>query len=182
MERLIAYHCTPAMAGIKPSSIVSCHKTMFGDAHKQIDKLNSELNGRDIYLEVLFECDKRILLMVYRKSVLERTLTENKVVNFLKGFGYGEGLKTTDKLDILKSRLACDSFPHEIGVFLGYPLHDVFGFIENKGRGGILTGEWKVYENAEEAQKLFNRFSACKRAVLKRIINGKRLSDIFKAA
>jgi len=24
-------------------------------------------------------------------------------------------------------------FPHEIGVFLGYPLEDVMGFISNKG-------------------------------------------------
>ena len=28
----------------------------------------------------------------------------------------------------------------------GYPLHDIYGFINHKHQGCLLTGEWKVYE------------------------------------
>ena len=44
----------------------------------------------------------------------------------------------------LSRRLCCEAdFPHEIGVFLGYPLTDVVGFIENQGRNFTCCGCWK---------------------------------------
>ena len=48
-------------------------------------------------------------------------------------------------------------FPHEIGVFLGYPLEDVKGFIDNKGKNCESCGVWKVYCNREEKDKLFQK-------------------------
>ena len=34
-------------------------------------------------------------------------------------------------------------FPHEISVFLGYPLKDVKCFISRRGSGYHMCGEWK---------------------------------------
>ena len=63
----------------------------------------------------------------------------------------------------LKNRLAdCGNFPHEIGVFLGYPLEDVIGFIENAGQNCKCAGYWKVYCNECEAVKTFARFKKCR--------------------
>lgn len=46
----------------------------------------------------------------------------------------------------LSRRLCCSAdFPHEIGVFLGYPLGDVVGFIENRGKNFTCCGCWKSY-------------------------------------
>ena len=61
----------------------------------------------------------------------------------------------------LKKRLAEDDFPHEIGVFLGYPLGDVVGFIENRGLNCKCVGCWKVYCNEHEAVKTFERYKKC---------------------
>ncbi len=36
-------------------------------------------------------------------------------------------------------------FPHEIGLFLGYPPEDVCGYIRNKGKCQKCTGHWQVY-------------------------------------
>ena len=52
-------------------------------------------------------------------------------------------------------------FPHEIGIFLGYPLADVTGFINNKGRNCKCIGTWKVYGDASSASKAFARFNKC---------------------
>ena len=49
-------------------------------------------------------------------------------------------------------------FPHEIGLFLGYPLGDVAGFIRNRGKNCKCSGCWKVYCNELEAQKRFARY------------------------
>lgn len=52
-------------------------------------------------------------------------------------------------------------FPHEIGLFLGYPLEDVKGFIENKADCSKCSGCWKVYGNEEKALKLFEKYQKC---------------------
>lgn len=31
-------------------------------------------------------------------------------------------------------------FPHEMGILLGYPIEDVWGFIENEGKNYLYTG------------------------------------------
>ena len=48
-----------------------------------------------------------------------------------------------------------ESFPHEIGLFLGYPAEDVQGFIRNCAAKPKLVGAWKVYGDAEVAKKKF---------------------------
>ena len=56
----------------------------------------------------------------------------------------------------MRSRLAQrEDFPHEIGLFLGYPLGDVIGFIKNAGQNCKCVGCWKVYCNECEAIKAF---------------------------
>ena len=55
-----------------------------------------------------------------------------------------------------------DSFPHEIGIFLGYPLGDVMGFIQNAGKNCKCSGCWKVYCDECEARRLFAQFQKCR--------------------
>lgn len=180
LEALIAYHCAPALAGIKPANIVACQKSRFHNLYAEIDALNNQLNIKDIYIETVCECKKRVLLIVYRKNILERHLKSDSNAIFLSYYGYPTDRSLTDYLNILRKRLDCDSFPHEIGVFLGYPLHDIYGFIHHRDEGCLLTGEWKVYRNVEEAEKLFGRFKSCRKALLQHVTErGKTLAQIF---
>ena len=52
-------------------------------------------------------------------------------------------------------------FPHEIGVFLDYPLHDVKEFMRNEGSGSKITGTWKVYGDEKAAKLRFEKFRKC---------------------
>lgn len=49
LETLLAYYCAPAFAGIKPSNIATIQKSQIPNLHGEIDRLNKELNSRDIY-------------------------------------------------------------------------------------------------------------------------------------
>ena len=183
LEALLAYHCAPSLAGIKPANIAACQKSKFPDLHADIDKLNSELNRKDIYIEMLCECERRTLVIVYRRSVLEKHLQSHNHRAFLSCYGYPEMGSLSDYLNVLRERLDCDSFPHEIGVFLGYPLHDIYCFINHRDEGCLLIGEWKVYHNVEEAKKMFIRFKACRKALVRHITErGKTLAQVFCAA
>lgn len=180
-ERMIAEHCAPALAGIKPSNIVAFRKDKMLDIHKKINQLNFDLNPRDIYAEILCECEKRVLIIVYRKNILKKHLNDYLNNAFLKQYGYKNATALPEYFDILKTRLDCDNFPHEIGVFLGYPLHDIYCFIHHRDDGCIMVGDWRVYHNAEQANKLFLRYKSCKRAVCKKIDAGSSLARIFCA-
>lgn len=82
-------------------------------------------------------------------------------------------------LERLKGRLteyAC--FPHEIGIFLGYPLEDVVGFIAHKGKDCKLCGIWKVYGNVSEAGKLFQKLQKCSDIYIRVFQEGRSITQM----
>lgn len=178
-EKLLAYHCGPAFAGIKPANIVSLQKTK--EIFEDISKLNASLNKKDIYIEILCECNVRVMIMVYRHKQLFEYLSRREIHNFLVKTGYPRENDLQKYIAFLKKRLSenCD-FPHEIGAFLGYPMCDICGFINHKKP--LYTGYWKVYDNAEETKKIFGRFDRCRNAICKRIASGQSIIEIFGVA
>ena len=101
------------------------------------------------------------MIYIYRPGRLQSDLNADEAKDILLRFGYEES-----NLDGCISRLAdriyeCDEFPHEVGLFLGYPPEDVQGFIEFGGRKSKASGYWKVYGDVDRAQKQFERFSKC---------------------
>lgn len=180
IEQHIAFHCAPALAGIKPASLVSCCNEKNPDIKKYIAYLNRRLNKNDIYFETMCMCSKRTLVFVYRKKILNDNIykTENK--NFLKSIGYPVELGFDSVIQHMKSRIQNhEEFPHEIGVFLGYPLTDIHDFVKHKGTNYKINGYWKVYSNPEQATKLFNSYTRCRNTLLKRMSSGKTIVDLF---
>ena len=182
LDKILAYHCSPALAGIKPSNIVTCHKDKFPDVKEQIVELNAKLNQRDIYIEVLCECPKHILLIVYQRDKLIEQLSDKDIQAFLKEYGYKPNGSLEEYLNKLRDNLHCDHFPHEIGCFLGYPLHDINGFINYKGQDCLYVGPWKVYADVENAKKTFRKYKDCTDTIFKRVASGMSITQIFCAA
>ena len=59
-------------------------------------------------------------------------------------------------------------FPHEIGLFLGYPPEDVDGFIKHRAGGCKFCGFWKVYGDVDSAKAKFERYRSCTESYYKR--------------
>ena len=133
-----------------------------GNARAAGTVLESELQARGISLVVLRVQNQKALMYVCRKQRLQERLDDQEVQNFLGKYGYVQ--KDADyALQRLKERLAkAEGFPHEIGVFLDYPLEDVVGFIENAGQNYKCSGCWKVYCNECETRKLFAKYKKCR--------------------
>lgn len=178
-EQLLAYHCGPALAGIKPANLVSIR---YSDGIiSELHCLNHKMNHTGICIEILSQQKDRILVLVYRKRKLEQYLYSEEISNFLAGCGYPTKNELDPYLSFLRKRLSSSiGFPHEIGAFLGYPLHDIFGFL-NRSKA-VYTGYWKVYQNADEAKKLFERYDKCRSAILRRVNSGKSIAEIFGEA
>lgn len=182
LESQIAHYCGPALAGIKSANLAAFYKSDFPDIKDEIKKLNMSLNKKNIFFECVCECEKRILLLVYRKDKLKCRLENPEINNFLKSYGYGNCKSCKDYITHLKKRLKNKDFPHEIGAFLGYPINDIYGFINGKNNKCLMVGEWKVYVDVEGAKLLFERYKACRNGIQKRINQGKTLAQIFCAA
>ena len=69
-------------------------------------------------------------------------------------------------------------FPHEIGVFLGYPKEDVEGFIHNEGRKYLMIGYWKVYGNLSQAKMIFHAYDCAKDRAVNEFLTGKSIREI----
>ena len=65
-----------------------------------------------------------------------------------------------------------------MGVFLGYPLGDVEGFIKNGGDKFLLSGYWKVYSDVAEAQGLFEKFDVVKDDMVRMVSKGYSIKSI----
>lgn len=79
----------------------------------------------------------------------------------MAGVGYA-GTNLDGLLEQLARRLQTQpEFPHEIGVFLGYPLQDVIGFIKNQGQNFTCCGFWKSYGDPAEMQACFACYRRC---------------------
>lgn len=183
LDRLIAAYCSPTLAGIKPASLVSCDKSLYPDLPQRLEEYGAAFAPRGLHFEIVCACKERWLLMVYHKAQLEHRLADTAVRHVLESFGYPAGRPLAELLRMLKRRIALsDGFPHEIGLFLGYPIEDVVGFIRYQGRGCKLSGYWKVYGDAEAASRLFDRLSRVCRAVTRRVEQGETLLEVFAAA
>lgn len=184
IEHFFAYYCGPALAGIKPSNIASYSKEKNPHILSEIERLNNALNIKDIYIEILCDCKERLLIMLYRREKLCRYLNSPQIKSLLENYNYPKEFSLSAYLECLRKRIAAgcsgsDEFPHEIGAFLGYPIHDIYGFINHKDEECLLTGEWKVYADADKAKKTFCRYTACRKAIVKRLNEGKTLEELF---
>ena len=63
---------------------------------------------------------------MFRETQLRDYVRQPAVMKFLKAYGYQDTMSIMEMLEHLRYRMeASVDFPHEIGVFLGYPLKDV---------------------------------------------------------
>ena len=74
----------------------------------------------------------------------------------------------------------CKTFPHEIGLLLGYPAEDVKGFIENQGRRSLYSGYWKVYSNLEECQRICASYDHAREKVIHLMAKGMTVRTIME--
>lgn len=183
LDECLIFHCAPALAGIKPSSLVSCAAVDYPAFDKDLRELNSKLNPKGIFFAPVCGCKNRVLLLVYRESKLAAHLSDSKVKQYLENEGYPVSLGTKAVINHLKTRLASSAaFPHEVGVLLGYPVSDVLAFVSNKGKNCKLSGYWKVYSNLREAALLFSRYDRCREVLCRRYEHTPSLVHLFGAA
>ena len=175
-EQTLALHCAPALTGVAPANLVSLSLTEHPSLAGLLTTYDRGLSAVGIRLLPLCRCRRRVLLLVYRPELLEERLAPPAVRRFLERCGYPveDGLDAMI-LELRRRVSGGDGFPHEVGLFLGYPLADVLGFLALGGDGCRLCGYWKVYGDVEYAKRCFRRFDRSRETLCRGLRSGRRL-------
>ncbi|MFW5632013.1 MAG: DUF3793 family protein [Acetivibrio ethanolgignens] len=178
LEVQLALQCAPVLTGIKTANLLI------------IDK-NSAMNfpgvlvGEGLFYRLLYEVRDKLVYLIYDRNKLLAYMEKPEVFRVLQMLGY-QRVKLEEILEEISRRYESymkneRSFPHELGLLLGYPVEDVIGFIVHQGQNFLYKGYWKVYENPEQAKQLFEAFDrATERAVIT-IYQGNSIKSIVNA-
>lgn len=174
---VIANQCAPVLADVKPSNLL-----ILTSEEEEVFLQMEELPH--ISSLCLYEGKNKSTWLLYRRDRLESALVWPQTGEFLEQYGYRMVQESLDeKLLRLQYRFAeykegRQPFPHEMGVFLGYPLGDVKGFIEHHGKEYLCSGYWKVYRDEQKAKSTFQLYQSVRDAVLQLIMAGSNLYEI----
>lgn len=159
----IIRNCAPTLAGIKTGNLFTCPYDSKDALWESIRTLNQKLVGKGLRALPLRVSPSKALIYLYRPKKLSADLANAAAEELLRQQGY-----TIDRCEgcivqLIRRLKAQEHFPHEIGLFLGYPPEDVCGFIENKACNYKCVGCWKVYGDEAAAQKKFAQYKKCTR-------------------
>ena len=176
-EELVIRCCAPTLAAIKTGSLFNCAFENRQAMTESLKAINHCLLPKGVTALPLRYQAGRALIYLCRMDMLAADLRDPLAAAILQENGYPEGSPVRRIAHLICRLRECDTFPHEIGLFLGYPPEDVRGFME--GKVCKCTGLWKVFESDEqEAQRYFARCRRCTSAYLQRSREGWSLSRL----
>ena len=178
-EETVVRLCAPTLAGMKTASLFAQEYASRQQVQGEVRQLNRVLVPRGLRAMPLHYGRRRALIYLYRPGRLRQDLRKEQAEAILRSRGY-DPEKPEQCIRRLRLRLGAEGeFPHEIGLFLGYPPEDVAGFI---GHGTCkCVGCWKVYGDEESAKKTFRQYKACTKVYCNRMRLGATLRELIVA-
>lgn len=183
IEQILLHFTAPTLCDLKPACLFSLSKKEFSKIETQISFLYEQIRmaGKDLLL--ISRNDSLVLFFVYDSALLLKSLQGYNQQKYLLSKGYKFDGKLKSVLDELKVRFIENShttFPHEVGLFLGYPIEDVMAFEKYHGENCKFCGTWKVYGNVDEACKKMRAYNKCSSECCKLFEQGIQISKISK--
>lgn len=160
-EEMVIRHCAPTLAGIKTGSLFSCPYDSEAQLREDVRAMNRLLVPKGLRVLALRYHKGLALIYLYRPDRLGRDLEAPEAAQLLAERGYPCSNPDRCVIRLMAALRDSQEFPHEIGLFLGYPPDDVAGFIRWGAKHYKCVGDWKVYGDERRARRLFAQYRAC---------------------
>lgn len=173
----LVMECAPLLSRLRAANIINITR-------KEFMALKRILRGTEITFYLVAACGDKLSMILYRESVMRSYMLQPEVKKLLKKVGYPDD----DSIYELLYRFSLKyknfmegkgEFPHEMGLFLGYPVEDVLGYIDNDGKNFLTIGYWKVYKNKREKTMLFKKFEEAKEVMITLISYGLNIKEVI---
>ncbi|WP_432662884.1 DUF3793 family protein [Wukongibacter baidiensis] len=157
----------PVLMGSKPAELLSFPKHE-KQLLRKIDSIEKHMGKCKRVTYRLFKNKSgSIKVLFYNPKSLDTSLQEYRNMRFLKNLGYPSKYGLDEYLQIIIDKMITGDIPHEIGVFLGYPLKDIIGFIGHPSLKLTKVNGWRVYGDPRLSDKRLNEFIEAKNKVRK---------------
>ena len=173
LASFLALEAAEVLAGEKPANLIgianrtrACGRNLY-TLWKQWG--GAVLGESDLAVRELSDRGDSLLLLIYRPEALEALLRRPSASAVLARAGYGSATGLDEVLAELSTRIDGDRFPHEIGVFLGYPLKDVAAFMGLVRIPFACQGPWKIFGDPRESLRLAEVFRCCRARMAERL-------------
>ena len=163
-EEILVQHCAPTLAGLKTANMFTYDYCNEEELKEDVRGLNSMFSEKGINVIPFRYMNGKALLYLYRPRDLERDLSDERASKILEEKGYQKESQGRCLAMLARKLREGGEFPHEIGLFLGYPPEDVEGFMRDRREGLKCVGCWKVYGDEEKAKATFEKYEKCKNA------------------
>lgn len=170
----------PVILGAKPAEILSFSKNNTTSPEK-LNKINYFFgNCRKISYK-MFHCNNSTKVLFYAPVSLDATLLDVRNAKFLKSIGYPNDYNLEAYLSHMIHKFQSNGIPDEIGIFLGYPLKDVLGFIGHPSLKLTKVNGWRVYGDSALSDQIFNDFLTARNKI-NEILNYEGLEKVLSFA
>jgi hypothetical protein len=169
LELFIRWAAGPTIACVKPASLVRLPRDGLDLAWAAWgEEICRELGVSAVLLR---GNGTGTLVLLYRRHLLRKVL-KGPSGRYLSSLSYPALLGLEPCLNYLAYRFSDTSrFPHEVGIFLGYPLIDVIAFCTGKQEHYDCRGYWKVYHRPEKAKRTFAYLDRARLKTVKEFFN-----------
>lgn len=180
-DEIIIRHCAPTLAGLKTGNMFTYRFKDLLELRDTMRRLNTLFRAKGIRVLPLRYKKKCALIYLYRPTKLSKDLEHEVARNILTECGYCLNSPQCFIRKLIVRLNSCDDFPHEIGLFLGYPPEDVLGFIQNQARDFKCVGYWKVYGDEQKAKTIFERYKRCTSTYCRCYMQGRSIEQLTVA-
>ena len=176
-EMLIRF-CAPTLACLKTGNMFTCLYEDRNQMLKELEQLNRKMVRKGLRVLPLKWYEKRVLIYLYRPRLLKQDLSNPLARKLLAECGYGNRGVNACLARLINRMHQSGEFPHEVGLFLGYPPADVDGFMHRK-ESFKCCGVWKVYDDVDGALRKFELCRRCTEVYLNRYEQGYSLNRLI---
>jgi len=174
LASFLAYESAEVLAGTKPANLINL---VDRDHHcgRNLYRLWKEsgralLGQSGLVCRELIDRGDSLLLLVYAPPLLDALLQRPTTRAMLHRAGYAQAEDTAAVLAELQERCRVgEGFPHEIGIFLGYPLKDVAAFLGWVAIPFTVQGPWKIYGQPEMSLDLAATHKRCRERMVRKL-------------
>lgn len=171
--------CSEVLGGVKPANLISlvnrtrsCGRNLYQLWQRHREGLAARFP--ELTIRVLQTRERALLLLCYNHNHLAQHLSHAGIRSLLQKSGYEADASSGSLLEELCRRIgATGSFPHEIGLFIGYPAKDVAAFMGMVNLPFACQGPWKIYGKPEQSLGLAEQFRCCRQRMSAVLASGK---------
>lgn len=178
-DAFLVEHCAPTFAGLKTGNLFRISYADIEVFREELRELNGILKRKGLRAVPVRMTAEFALVYLYRPDFLKRDLGCEEAARLLTSLGYEPQSVNRSVAFLARMMREKEVFPHEVGLFLGYPPEDVLGFMKSSREGVKCVGCWKVYGDEARARAAFWRFQRCREVFEENVQRGRKLETLI---